>query len=351
MSGLEAVGVAASIIQVADLSAKLSVKLFSFYRQVKHANDGIQLLSNEIALVSATLRELGDNLKDEESAKLCSEHAFYVLRLVLDQCRDVLGQIQKVVDSNDQMGKNRFQQTAGKIRVAFLEPNLDQLKTKLESLKSTMLLVLNVIMYAGQLRRYSSICLWACNPSLTTFTSNNVPSLVQEQRDLIQNLIQDGQMNGQKPQQPDKTNESPRGFSTQMEPKGPADDGNSEFSHQSHDPFGDQSTLKSQSLQSLIDDLDNRENDTQIQVARVKSGKGSTEFQDYLDLMGSLFDEIRWCESELNHARHSRIKNGVLNIHSGEIMRYQLEEGLSIEIDPSLFMYVVTTLELLSLTC
>lgn len=163
MSGLEAVGVAASIIQVADLSAKLSVKLFSFYRQVKSANEGIQLLSNEIALVSATLRELGDNLNDENSAQLCSEHAFYVLKLVLDQCRDVLGQIQKVVDNNDQMGKNRFQQTAGKIRVAFLEPNLDQLKTKLESLKSTMLLVLNVIMYAGQLRRYLLICPWACN--------------------------------------------------------------------------------------------------------------------------------------------------------------------------------------------
>jgi hypothetical protein len=32
MSGLEALGVAASIIQVADLGTKLSVKLFSFYK-------------------------------------------------------------------------------------------------------------------------------------------------------------------------------------------------------------------------------------------------------------------------------------------------------------------------------
>lgn len=154
MSGLEAVGVAASIIQVADLGTKLSVQLFSFYRRYKNANETIQLLSNEIALVSAILRELGDNLKEKESSKLCSEEAFRTLRLVLTQCRDVLGQIQRVADGTDQSGKNRFQQVTGKFRIVMLEPSLDQLKINLERLKSTMLLLLNVIMYAGQIRRY-----------------------------------------------------------------------------------------------------------------------------------------------------------------------------------------------------
>lgn len=154
MSGLEALGVAASIIQVADLGTKLSVNLFSFYRRVKSANDSIQVLSNEIALVSAILRELGDSLKEEESSKLCSDEAFRTLGLVLNQCRDVLGQIQRVVENNDQLGKNRFQQVTGKFRLVLLEPSLDQLKSNLERLKSTMLLLLNVIMYAGQIRRY-----------------------------------------------------------------------------------------------------------------------------------------------------------------------------------------------------
>lgn len=154
MSGLEAIGVAASIIQVADLGTKLSVQLFSFYRRYKNANESIQLLSNEIALVSAILRELGDNLKGEDSSKLCSDEAFRTLHLVLAQCRDVLGQIQRVVDGNDQPGKSRFQQVTGKFRIVMLEPSLDQLKMNLERLKSTMLLLLNVIMYAGQIRRY-----------------------------------------------------------------------------------------------------------------------------------------------------------------------------------------------------
>lgn len=159
MSGLEALGVAASIIQVADLSTKLSVKLFSFYRQVKNSNKSVQLLSNEVALISAILRELGDNLKAEESAKLCSDEAFRTLELGLDQCRDVLRQIERVVVGvNDRSGTTRLQQVTGRFRLVLLEPSLDPLKTNLERLKSTMLLLLNVIMYAGQIRRY--VCLF-----------------------------------------------------------------------------------------------------------------------------------------------------------------------------------------------
>ena len=153
MSGIEALGVAASIMQVADLGTKLSVKLFSFYRQVKNANESIQLLSNEVALISAILHELGDSLEEEESAKLCLDEAFLTLERVLDQCRDVLRQIERVVGINDHSGKTRLQQVTGKIRLVLLEPSLEPLKANLERLKSTMLLLLNVIMFAGQVRK------------------------------------------------------------------------------------------------------------------------------------------------------------------------------------------------------
>jgi hypothetical protein len=153
MSGLEIIGVAASIIQVADLGTSLSVKLFSFYRRVKNANETIQLLSNEVALISAILRELGESLKGQEASKLCSDEAFQTLKCVLQQCRDVLRQIEKVVCMNEQSSKSRLQQVTGKIKLFLLEPSLDPLKTDLERLKSTMLLLLNVIMFAGKVRK------------------------------------------------------------------------------------------------------------------------------------------------------------------------------------------------------
>lgn len=63
MSGLEAIGAAASIIQIADLGTKLSIKLFTLYLQYKNANQSIQSLSSDVALTCAILRELGKNLE------------------------------------------------------------------------------------------------------------------------------------------------------------------------------------------------------------------------------------------------------------------------------------------------
>ncbi|KXG47366.1 uncharacterized protein PGRI_012360 [Penicillium griseofulvum] len=188
MSGLEAFAVAASIIQVAELGTKLSVQLFSFYRQVKSANESIQLLSNEIALVSAILRELGDSLQDEGSSKLCSDEALQTLSRVLNQCRDVLGQIQRVIDSNNQ---------------------------------------------TGQIRR-----------------NNNKARIGSDE---------------------------------------------------------------------AVDNID------------------SAELKEYNILIESMLRKVDLCKSKLEDSRHLRIKNGVLNIHSGEIVRSQLEHGPSIHIDPLLF--------------
>lgn len=75
MSGVGIVGIAASIIQIADLGTKLSVKLFSFYRQIQNADKAIQHLSSDVALTCAILRELGDGLKQNEQSKLYSPEA------------------------------------------------------------------------------------------------------------------------------------------------------------------------------------------------------------------------------------------------------------------------------------
>ena len=153
MSGLEAVGIAASIIQVADLGTKLSVKLFTFYRQVQNANQAIQSLSSDVALTCAILRELGESLKDDEHIKICSAEAHRTAQHVLNQCEGVLKEIRQMIDDSIRPAGSRWQQAASKIRNVLNEPNVDLLKGNLERLKSTMLLLLNVIMYAGQIRK------------------------------------------------------------------------------------------------------------------------------------------------------------------------------------------------------
>ncbi|KAJ5201472.1 uncharacterized protein N7498_006135 [Penicillium cinerascens] len=47
--------------------------------------------------------------------------------------------------------------------------------------------------------------------------------------------------------------------------------------------------------------------------------------------------EIDSCKNNLEKNRYSRVKNGILNIHSGEMVRFHVEHGHSIRVDYSLF--------------
>ena len=326
MSGLEAIGVAASIIQVADLGTKLSVKLFSFYRQVKNANESIQLLSNEVALMSAILRELGDNLKEEESSKLCSDEAFKTLNRVLDQCRDVLGQIQRAVAPRDNPRQlSRFQQVSGKFRLVLLEPSLDPLKVNLERLKSTMLLLLNVIMYAGQIRRLVGNLIFCLVCYLLTKDSNKVPTLLQEQRDLIESLLKEKRDGDQKP------SFSAELFTLSDSSTTCAVQTDNQPTRQLELNQDNQQTLSSNSTISI---------QQQVTADTSADDDNPPDLKDYNLLIKKMIREIDLCRCKLEEKRHSRIRSGVLNIHSGEIVRFQLEHNKPVHIDQSLFAYV-----------
>jgi hypothetical protein len=150
MSGLEVIGVIASIAQIANLGIKLSVKLCTFYRRVKDANQSIQSLSSEVSLTCTILQELGAALCRDEQAKVCSEKAFKTTQEVLGECIIVFNRIDEATEEeNTRAGKGRFQLRAQKFTIAFMSSDIDLLRSNLERLKSTMLLMLNVIMYAG----------------------------------------------------------------------------------------------------------------------------------------------------------------------------------------------------------
>lgn len=76
MSGVEIIGIAASVVQIADAGARLSSKLFIFTRKVKDADRSIQNISSEIAATGAALRELGDALEQDKYANLGSRRSF-----------------------------------------------------------------------------------------------------------------------------------------------------------------------------------------------------------------------------------------------------------------------------------
>jgi hypothetical protein len=64
----------------------------------------------------------------------------------------------------------------------------------------------------------------------------------------------------------------------------------------------------------------------------------SDEIGEYKSLVKRLLSEVDARRFILEHSRYTRIKDGVLNIHSGEVMRFRVSHGCSTgTFDDSLF--------------
>lgn len=158
MSGLEALGIVASVIQIADIGARLSVKLCTFAHKIKNADANIRFVSTDVALTCNVLRELGENLKKDERGKLCGEGAVRTAEGVVRECQKVFEELEGCIDGtragNEEKGKKGLINRIGRgVKFTVAEPQIELLRSNLERLKSTLLLMLNVIIYAGQLRR------------------------------------------------------------------------------------------------------------------------------------------------------------------------------------------------------
>jgi hypothetical protein len=129
---------AASIIQLADIGAKLSLNLFGLADSVRSASSEARLIATEVSLFSHALRSLGKTLEKKLGKNKSSKR---IARRILKSCRGIIVELSALADEIEaQHGGmarlvNGFKWTFKRTRVTFL-------RTSLESLKSTMLLFL-----------------------------------------------------------------------------------------------------------------------------------------------------------------------------------------------------------------
>ncbi|KAL1846518.1 hypothetical protein Plec18170_009097 [Paecilomyces lecythidis] len=278
MSGLEIVGIAASIIQIADLGAKLSVKLCEFYRQIKSANQSIQSLSSDVALTCNILRELGENLKQDEETKLCSTGAFDTAQEVLKECESVFTQIRDTIEAQAQEqdpARNRFYRAFRKDSIALIERDLNTLRGNLDRLRSTMLLLLNVIMYAGQVR------------------SNAGSAILQQQRELIDTLMEEKRANDEK-------------FNQLRQAVQTAGTG-----------------MYTLPMLEFNKSLSDETPSTPSQLEQFPQ-----EVRQYYLLIKALFTHVDAYTSTIEQWQHQRIRDGVARINSGEVSYLANRHGL-----------------------
>jgi len=156
MSGFEILGIAASVIQIADLGGKLSVKLFTFSRKIQNAHKSIDSISQDIAATGAVLTELGNELNKKDNVRLCSPAAIDTTRSLVDSCNKLFTELNEAIDGSGN-GHKLIVGLKQRLKFPFLEPQIELLRSNLERLKTSLLVVLNVLILAEQLRRYTPL--------------------------------------------------------------------------------------------------------------------------------------------------------------------------------------------------
>src|ERR1700761_8016979 len=96
---LAAVGVVASVAQLADYGFKLSIKLFAYSEAVSRADRSIHSLSNEVSLTAAVLRELSALLAADE-ARFISAAAVEATAGTVRECLEVFEGLGAVLEKS-----------------------------------------------------------------------------------------------------------------------------------------------------------------------------------------------------------------------------------------------------------
>lgn len=152
-------GIVASVIQIADVGIRLSLKLYAFGEAVSSANRSIISISKDVSLTSSVLKELGQILDTDQNqgARLCSENAVQTANGIVTECKEVFQELDEILLKklpHRSQGDKATRATLAleRLKWPFIQPRIQLLRGHLDTLKSTLTLMLNVIMYAGQVR-------------------------------------------------------------------------------------------------------------------------------------------------------------------------------------------------------
>ena len=87
----------ASIIQIADVGFRLSVKLFAFAETVASADKAIVITSKDVSLTSSVLKEVGEVLRKDQTFRTYSPEAIKTATAIVTECSEVFQEMERVL--------------------------------------------------------------------------------------------------------------------------------------------------------------------------------------------------------------------------------------------------------------
>jgi hypothetical protein len=139
MSGLEVIGAAASIIQIADAG----LKLYSYIESAASANKRLKRVSKNLETTCNVVKEIGEVFQQKDTAKLVSKLAVKTARDAAEECQEVFVELQTAITKSE---KNKY-------IFPLKEEKLELLSGQLEKLKSTLSLLMTLLINARHLQK------------------------------------------------------------------------------------------------------------------------------------------------------------------------------------------------------
>ena len=154
MDPFSAIGLTASVLQLADLGAKLSVKLFNVSKQVKNASAHYESVSQEVASTNAVVQQLSALLSEDSSRQLFGPVAIQTTGTSIVACEELfkslLDDITPKLKADTSSTAKMFAEWKHRLTLPYRQTELTSKQSKLRQLKGTLMLNLNIIVLAAQ---------------------------------------------------------------------------------------------------------------------------------------------------------------------------------------------------------
>ena len=144
----------ASIIQIADVGFRLGVKLLAFAETVASADKAIVTTSKDISLTSSVLKEVAEVLRKDQPSCIYSPDAIQTATAIVTECLHLFQEMERVlVEKVPNISSDRKESTSRatialeRFKWPYWQPKLQLLRGNLDRLRSTLLVMLNVIIY------------------------------------------------------------------------------------------------------------------------------------------------------------------------------------------------------------
>jgi hypothetical protein len=137
------IGLLASVLQVAGAGLKLSQTLYQYADSVASADRRVKDIATEVELTSRIIEELGTLFELQETSQLLSQNALNTANKTVRECSSVFTELDAAL-------KKTKKNTLGRLMLPFRESKIELLRRHIDTLKSTLQLLLQVLVHAHQ---------------------------------------------------------------------------------------------------------------------------------------------------------------------------------------------------------